>query len=151
MTDSTLAATGARTPANVAELVLALPAIARGARWFWFIAGFTAVNAALNLSHSNTNFVVGLAFTLLANAMLAPGAALAIDALLVGFFFLMGLKARQGQAWAFILGVVVYVADALVYVNYQDWMPVGIHALALYYIVTAFLALQSAKKAAGIR
>ena len=151
MTDSTLAAAAPRTAANAAELAQALPAIARGARWFWFIAGFTAVNAALNMSHSNTNFVVGLAFTLLANATLAPGAALAVDVLLVGFFALVGLKAKQGHAWAFIAGVVVYVADALVYVKYEDWLPVGIHALALYYIVTAFLALQSAKKAAGLR
>ena len=151
MTDSTLTASAPRAPSTAAELAQGLPAIARGARWFWFIAGFTAVNAALDLSHSNTNFVVGLAFTLLAHATLAQGAALAVDVLLVGFFAFVGLKAKQGQAWAFILGSVVYVADALVYVKYEDWLPVGLHALALYYIVTAFLALQSAKKAAGVR
>jgi hypothetical protein len=151
MTDSTLTATAPRAPSSAAELARGLPGIARGAQWFWYIAGFTAINAALNLSHSNVNFVVGLAFTLLANAALPSGAALAFDALLVGFFLLVGLKARQGQAWAFVLGAVVYLADALVYVKYEDWMPVAIHAVALYYIVTAFLALQAAKKQAGIR
>ena len=149
MTDSTLNATP-RTPTNVAELAQAVPGFVRGARWFWWIAGFSAINVAMILSHSNVNFVVGLAFTLLAHANFAPGIALGIDALLVGGFFLVGLKAQQGQLWALAAGVAVYLCDALVYVTYSDWMPVAIHALALYYIGKAFMDLQAAKKAAGI-
>ncbi len=148
MTDSTLAAS--RGPANLTELAHAIPGFIRGARWFWWIAGFSAINAAMNLSHSDTNFVVGLAFTLLAHAAFPTGIALVIDALLVGGFFLVGLMAQKGQAWAFIVGAVVYVCDALVYMKFGDWLPVGIHALALYYIVSAFLSLQAAKKSAGL-
>ena len=149
MTDSTLDATP-RTPANVAELAQAIPGFVRGARWFWWIAGFSAVNVAMILSHSSVNFVIGLAFTLLAHANFEPAIALVIDALLVGGFFLVGLKAQQGQLWAFAVGVVVYLCDALVYVKYGDWMPVIIHAVALYYIGKAFMDLQAARKAAGI-
>ena len=148
MTYTTLAAS--RGPVNLTELAHAIPGFVRGARWFWWIAGFSAINAAMNLSHSDTNFVVGLAFTLLAHAAFPTGIALVIDALLVGGFFLVGLKAQQGHAWAFILGIVVYACDALVYAKFGDWLPVGIHALALYYIVTAFLSLQAAKKTAGL-
>ncbi len=149
MTDSTLAAT-ARTPANVAELAQTIPGFIRGTRWFWWIAGFSAINVAMILSHSSVNFVIGLAFTLLAHANLEPTIALAVDALLVGGFFFVGLKAQQGQLWAFAVGVAVYLCDALVYVKYADWMPVAIHAVALYYIGTAFLSLQAAKKSAGL-
>ena len=149
MTDSTLAAT-ARTPANIAELAQSIPGFVRGARWFWWIAAFSAINAAMILSHSSVNFVIGLAFTLLAHANLEPGLALAVDALLVGGFLLVGLKAQQGQVWAFAVGVAVYLCDALVYVKYADWLPVVIHAVALYYIGTAFLSLQAAKKSAGL-
>ena len=148
MTDSTLNAP--RTPANVAELAQSIPGFVRGARWFWWIAAFSAVNVAMILSHSNVNFVIGLAFTLLAHANFEPGVALAFDALLVGGFFLVGLQAQKGQLWAFALGVAVYLCDALVYVKYSDWMPVAIHALALYYIGKSFMDLQSAKKAAGL-
>jgi len=151
MTDSTFATNAPRATTTIAEVAQTVPAVARGARWFWFIAGFTAVNTVLDLSHSNTNFVVGLGFTLLANAMLAAGLALAVNVLLIGFFAFVGLQAKQGQAWAFILGTVVYAADALVYVKAEDWLPVGIHALALFYIVSGFLALQSARKASGVR
>ena len=149
MTDSTLAATP-RTPANIAELAQTIPGFIRGARWFWWIAGFSAINVAMILSHSSVNFVIGLAFTLLAHANLEPTLALAVDALLVGGFFFVGLKAQQGQVWAFAVGVAVYLCDALVYVKYADWMPVAIHAVALYYIGTAFLSLQAAKKSAGL-
>jgi hypothetical protein len=148
MTDSTL--TASRGTVNLAGMAQGIPGFVRGARWFWWIAGFSAVNAVLNLSHSDTNFVVGLAFTLLAHAAFPTGIALVIDALLVGGFFLVGLMAQRGQAWAFILGIVVYVCDALVYMKVGDWLPVGIHGLALYYIVTAFLGLRAAKKTAGL-
>ena len=148
MTDSTLAAS--RGPVNLTELAHAIPGFVRGARWFWWIAAFSAVNVAMILSHSNVNFVIGLAFTLLAHANFEPGVALAFDALLVGGFFLVGLQAQKGQLWAFALGVAVYLCDALVYVKYADWLPVAIHALALYYIGKSFMDLQSAKKAAGL-
>ena len=152
MTDSTFAtATTPRAPTSLAELAQTIPGFVRGARWFWWIAGFSAINVAFNLSHSNVNFVVGLAFTLLAHANLAPGAALLVDALFIGGFFLVGLKAQRGQAWAFVAGVLVYLCDALIYVKYSDWLPVAIHAVALYYIGTAFMSLQAAKKATGVR
>lgn len=153
MTDSTLTAApvAAPGPATIAQLAQSLPGFTRGARWFWWIAAFSAINVGMILSHSNFNFVIGLAFTLLAHANFEPAAALVIDALLVGGFFLVGLKAQQGQLWAFALGVAVYLCDALVYVKYADWMPVAIHAVALYYIGKAFMDLQAAKKATGLR
>ena len=150
MTDSTLTATPG-APANLAELAKTLPGFTRGARWFWWIAAFSAINVAMILSHSSVNFVVGLAFTLLAHANFEPGVALLIDALLVGGFFFVGLKAQQGQTWAFAVGAVVYLIDALVYMKFAAWLPVVIHAVALYYIVGAFMSLQAAKKTAGIR
>jgi hypothetical protein len=157
MTDSTLTTPAAvaesapRGPASVAELAQQLPGFIQGARWFWWIAGFTAINAALNLSHSNINFVVGLAFTLLAHAGLPQGAALVVDALFVGLFFLAGLHAQKGRTWAFALGAIVYAVDALIYMKFADWLPVAIHAFALFYIGKAFMNLQAAKKAFGLR
>ena len=119
----------------------ASPEVARGARCFWWIAGLTAVNLAMELTHSDINFVLGLAFTQLAHAMLAPPLSYAVDALLVGGFFLFGRQGQAGQGWAFIVGALVYVADALVYVKFQDWLPVAFPALALFYIGKGFFAL----------
>ncbi len=158
MTDSTLtaapaAAAGPAMPANVAELAQRVPGFIQGARWFWWIAGLSAVNVACDLSHAEINFVLGLAFTQLAHAMFQSsiGIALAIDVLFIGGFALLGLKAQQGATWAFVLGVGVYLCDALLYVKFADWMPVAFHALALFYIGRAFMSLQAARKATGIR
>ena len=158
MTDSTLTAPGAAAPAanlpaNVAELARRLPGFIQGARWFWWIAGLSAVNVACDLANANVNFVLGLAFTQFAHATFQSNIAIAlvIDALFIGGFYLLGLKAQQGKSWAFVLGVVVYLCDALVYVKFADWMPVAFHALALFYIGRAFMNLQAAKKATGLR
>jgi hypothetical protein len=156
MTDSTLAAAsagGSALPANVAELAQRVPGFIAGARWFWWIAGLSAVNIACDLAHADVNFVLGLAFTQMAHAMFQSNIAiaLAIDVLFIGGFYLLGLKAQQGKVWAFALGGVVYLCDALLYVKFADWMPVAFHALALFYIGKAFMNLQAAKKATGIR
>ena len=158
MTDSTLSAPGAAAPAanlpaNVAELARRLPGFIQGARWFWWIAGLSAVNVACDLAHADFSFVMGLAYTQFAHAMFESNMAiaLAIDALFIGGFYLLGLKAQQGQAWAFIVGIVVYLGDALLYMKFAAWMPVAFHALALFYIGKAFLGLQAAKKATGLR
>ena len=155
MTDSTLTAAGAgpAMPATVEELAQRLPGFISGARWFWWIAGLSAVNVACDLAHANVNFVLGLAFTLIAHGVFASniGAALVIDALFIGGFWFIGQQAQKGRTWAFALGVVVYVIDGLIYLKYQDWMPVAFHALALFYIGRAFMSLQAAKKATGVR
>ncbi len=155
MTDSTMTAAAANPamPRNVAELAQALPGIRQGARWFWWIAGLTAVNVGCELAHADINFVLGLAFTQLGHAWFADsqGTALAIDALCLGFFFLVGQQAQRGAAWAFVLGMAVYLVDGLVYLKFQDWLPVAFHAYALYSIGRAFMALQAAKKALNLR
>ena len=150
MTDSTFnAAAAAVAPADIKALANSLPDVGRGARWFWWIAGFTAINAAMILGRSNTHFVVGLALTQLAHVGLSSSVALLVDALMVLAFFLAGLKAKDGSTPALVLGALVYALDALVYVSYADWLPVAIHGVALFYIVSGFLALQRAKKASG--
>jgi len=155
MTDSTLTATGASSaqPASIEELAQRLPGFQSGARWFWWIAGLSAVNVACDLAHANVNFVLGLAFTLLAHGAFASniGAALVVDALFIGGFWFIGQQAQKGRTWAFAVGVVVYLNDGLIYLKYQDWMPVAFHALALFYIGKAFMSLQEARKATGLR
>jgi hypothetical protein len=158
MTDSTLAAAPApaaasAAPATLAQLMQRLPGVVRGARWFWWIAGLSAVNVAIAMSQGQTRFVAGLAFTEIAHGLFASNiaVALAIDAFFIGGFGLLGLKAQQGAAWAFVLGIVVYVCDALVFVKVADWMSVAFHAFALFYIGKAFIDLRAAKKTTGIR
>ena len=127
------------------------PGVARAARWFWWIAGLSLVNTLLIHSDSNTSFVIGLGFTMITDVLFksVPAVAFAIDAVALGFFFLMGFFALRGHVWAFILGAIVYIGDALIYLRFQDFMPLAFHGLALFYIIKGAIALRTALKDAA--
>jgi hypothetical protein len=137
----------------VEDLARRLPGFQQGARWFWWIAGLSAVNVACDLSHAGFGFVLGLAFTQLAHAAFASNVAIAlvVDALFIGGFYLIGLQAQKGRTWAFALGVLIYLCDGLLYLKFEAWLSVAFHAYALFQIGKAFLGLQAAKKHFGLR
>jgi len=120
------------------------PIVKSAARWFWWIAGLSLVNAVLLQAGSNVNFVLGLAMTTLAGVMFSAQLpiALALIAITIGFYFLMGLQAQRGKPWAFYLGLAVYVVDALIYLRFEDWMSVGFHAFAIFCIFKGVLRLR---------
>jgi len=159
MTDSTLTATplaaapAPAVPVSVEELARHVPGFLRGTRWFWWIAALSAVNVAADLAHANFNFVLGLAFTQLAHAAFPSSVAIAlfIDALFIGGFYLIGLHAQKGRTWAFAAGALLYLCDGLLYLKFEVWLSVAFHAFALFQIGKAFMSLQAAKKATGVR
>lgn len=122
--------------------------VASAARWFWWIAGLSLVNTVMIHSGSDTSFLVGLGFTMIADVALKSviAAAFAIDALAIAFFFFMGRFALRGHLWAFAVGGFVYCLDALIFLFFQDFMSLGFHALALFYIVKGALALRASLK-----
>lgn len=143
-------ATPAPAAVDHAALAAAHPQVISGAQWFWWIAGLSLVNSVLIHSGSNTSFVIGLGFTLVADGLFqtVKPIAFAVDALALGFFFGLGWFARKGQVWAFITGIVFYVLDAGIYLYFEDWMPLAFHAFALFYIVRAMMQLRAALAAA---
>lgn len=129
-------------------ILAADPGIGNAARWFWWIAGLSAVNSVLIHSGSETSFLAGLGFTLVADAIfqsLKP-VAFTIDALAVGFFVTMGVVALRGYRWAFLIGGILYALDGLIYLYFQDWLPFVFHLWALYCIGKGGMALHRAIK-----
>lgn len=122
------------------------PRVTAGARWFWWIAGLSLVNAVLMQSGAEMNFVVGLGITAAADVLFAgaQASAFVVDAIAIGFFVLIGWQATRGKLWAFFFGIGVYALDALIYVAFQNWMAVGFHALALYFIAKGAMLLRAA-------
>jgi hypothetical protein len=119
-----------------------------GANWFFFIAGLSLVNSVLFWAGSSYAFVIGLGLTDLANAVGhdvitgTTGMALALlfDVAVAAGFAGLGLMARKGAGWAFIVGMVVYLLDALLQVWATDWLSVAFHGLALFFIFKGFQA-----------
>lgn len=137
-------------PIDRAVIALSDSVITSGAGWFWWIAGLSVVNTVMIHSGSDRNFVIGLGFTLMADAVFKGYKVIAfsIDAVALGTFFGLGYFSRKGHLWAFVTGVVLYALDALIYVAFQDWMSVAFHGLALFYLFRGARALHAALKAA---
>jgi hypothetical protein len=119
-----------------------------GAGWFYWIAGLSLINSISMLSGSSWGFIVGLGITQVFDAF-ASGlggsgkvVAVVLDLLVAGVFVLFGLFANKRQAWAFIVGMVVYALDGLIFVAVGDWLSVGFHVFALFCILAGFSANQ---------
>lgn len=140
----------ADAPVSPQEVVQSIPSIASAAKWFWWICGLSLVNTILMHSGSDVSFMMGLGFMLVADVLAieagVPALAFAVDAVVLGFFFAMGFFALRGHRWAFILGGVIYLLDGLIYLIFQDYLSVGFHGLALFYILGGFKQLNSTLK-----
>lgn len=116
-----------------------------GANWFYWVAALSIVNSAMLLSGANRHFVVGLAVTQfidgfgMAIAQQAPEHTRVIYAVTFGFnlviaFFVAGfawLSKRRVPA-VFLIGMILYALDGLLFILFEDWMSAAFHAYALY-------------------
>ncbi len=134
-----------------AAIVQAEPEIKNGASWFWWIAALSLINTVLMHSGSDTSLAIGLGFTLLADVIFKDHLvfALVIDALALITIAGLGWFAHKGHFWAFVLGILLYGLDALIYVFGQDWIAIGIHCFALFYMIRGAARLRTALKAAA--
>ncbi|MBI2814885.1 MAG: hypothetical protein HYX71_11440 [Opitutae bacterium] len=150
-TDPARSSESAAPAINRALVAQSDPLILSGAGWFWWIAGLSVVNTIMMHSGADRSFVIGLGFTLVADAIFKEMKLVAfiIDALALAIFFGFGFLSRKGHLWAFVTGIALYTLDAGIYVLGQDWMSVAFHGLALFYMIRGANALRAALKAAA--
>lgn len=119
-----------------------------GASWFFWIAGLSVINSVIMIFGGDMNFVVGLGITQIVSALLismgTAGKAIAIAAtvLIAALFVLFGIKARQLKGWAFITGMIIYGLDGLLFLAVPDFLSIGFHVFALFFI---FRGMQAAR------
>jgi hypothetical protein len=115
-------------------------------QWFAFIAGLSLVNSVLALVGTEWGFAIGLGVTQIVDVFVAvareeAGAAGATAFTVVGFvvnLFIIGLVmlvwwlAGRGSTTAYLVGMICYALDALLFVWVRDWIGVGLHAFFLY-------------------
>ncbi len=124
--------------------------IKSGANWFFWIAGLSFINSILFLCSDKWNFIVGLGTTQLVDVfgldlVKAIGIGGYIIACLLsmmgaGIFVLFGIFARKKCNWAFVVGMMVYGFDGLIFVFVQDYLGVGFHIFVLFLIAGGFKA-----------
>ena len=119
--------------------------VEHGGRWFYWIAGLSALNFVLFALGSDLGFALGTAIDWFVDGILeelAPAFTWAAHVATIGLFVFLGLRATGGAMWAFVAGGLLYAVDALIFVLVGDWIGIVIHAFALFAIVNALLALR---------
>jgi len=117
-----------------------------GARWFFWIAALSLINTFMNMSNQKIVFVIGLGFTQMvdgfANRMDSGGATigLVLNIIIAGVFALFGFFAWKRQSWSFIVGMVLYVLDASLFLISSLWLGLAFHAYVLFWM---FLGLKA--------
>ncbi len=113
--------------------------------WFAIIAAFSAVNSVLILAGAKISFVVGLGATQLVDAVLAVAREEAQPALTgiitaIGLLVNLGILgvivaiwqlSKRGSAIAYIIGMVLYLLDTLIFLAVSDWVGAAFHTFFL--------------------
>lgn len=146
--------TGAAAP-NPAALAPVLQQVKSGAGWFYWIAGLSLVNTIASLAGSSWGFIIGLGITQVFDAIAGAAGgsgkfiAIALDAVVLGIFVLFGFLAGKCKAWAFLVGMILYALDGLIFLVMADWMATGFHVLALYFMFKGWQACRMYNRVAG--
>lgn len=123
-----------------------------GSGWFFWIAALSVVNSIAALSKASFVFIVGLGVTQIIDSFAFRGGsngvavAAALDLVAAGIFVGFGVFARKGHTWSFLVGMVLYALDGLIFLLARDWLAFGFHIFALYCIFNGFRALRQLRQ-----
>ena len=129
-----------------------------GARWFFWIAGFSLVNT-FTIGHGGV-FLVGLAMTAFIKGFAAglgpqsDGVGTGLSVAVAALFGMFGYFASKGQSWGYLAGMVLYGLDAVLVagmavLNAQTgiWLMAAFHVLVLVWIFRGWQASNQLKAA----
>jgi hypothetical protein len=109
-----------------------------GANWFYWIAALSIINSAIYFFKGSWNFIFGLGITQLIEGILIEfgsiGITIAIilNSIILGIFLLIGRLSNKRKRWAYIIGMVIYSLDSLVFLLAADIWSIGFHGFALF-------------------
>jgi len=132
------------------EILILKSQVESGANWFLWIAGLSLVNSFLILANIEWGFFFGLGITQLIDAIalevggdsntIAKIVAFAFDVIAASVFALFGLLSKKGRCWAFVVGMILYVLDAMLFLLAKDFFGLAFHGFALYCIINGYKA-----------
>jgi hypothetical protein len=128
-----------------------------GAGWFFWIAGLSLVNSIILIVGGKWNFLIGLGITQAIDGIATGIAAEAgadvatiikilafvADIVVAGVFVVFGVLAMKRYKLSFIIGMVLYALDGLIFLIVPDFLSIGFHLFVLFGLYTG---LQAHKK-----
>jgi hypothetical protein len=120
-----------------------------GAGWLMAVAIFSVLNSALMMFDAKLHFIVGLGITQIADGIGKVGgtagsaAGLVITLIVAGVFLVFWKFAREGQPWAFLIGMILYGLDGLIFLGFGLWLDLAFHAFAIFNLYKGLQALNA--------
>jgi hypothetical protein len=139
----------APTPVAASEDPQALAQLKSGASWFYWIAGLSLINSIAAFAGSDWRFILGLGatqvFDAIGNEIGGAGkvVTLGLDVVAAGVLVLFGVFGHKRHLWAFIVGMVLFALDGLVFLIAGDWIGIAFHIFVLYCLFRGLQACRS--------
>lgn len=122
-----------------------------GAHWFYWLAAASIVNSLVvfyfNTPNSMaafgiTRWIDGTSGALTAEGVVPPmlASALVVNILIALVFAAFGYLAARGSDIAFVLGIFLYLIDAMLIIGLRDFFGFGFHLVGLYFLIRGLLA-----------
>jgi hypothetical protein len=121
------------------------------AKWFYWIAAFSVINAGLMVSGAGVRFIIGMGVTDIAAAIGGQSgnvgiiAALVVTAFAAGLCALFGYLGLKKHAWVFWVGMLLYTIDGAILVLIKDYLSAAFHAYVLFNLFQGPKALRELK------
>lgn len=114
--------------------------LGRGARWFYWIAALSVIQAMMAASGSFYGTVVGLGSVQALNRAAGFQTAVMAQALIVAAFAAFGYFASRRAQWAFVVGMALYALDGALFLTTRGFLPIIFHAFVLYRMFDGLMA-----------
>jgi len=118
-----------------------------GANWFYWLALLSVISTFLVYVVNFQTHFIGLGMSeyldnrgAQSGTELGKGMAFAFELAIAGIFAAFGYFARKGSDMAFIVGLFVYIFDAVVLLGYREFFAFGVHLLVMFFIFKGLLA-----------
>jgi hypothetical protein len=121
--------------------------------WLFWIGALSLINSGLALMGVGISYAMGLGAAHLIAGLghyagnSAVWMTLAANVSLSFAYLIVGVLAWHRRPWLLGPAIAVYVADAILCGLFELWLSVGIHGLALFYLVPGFVASYGARGA----
>ncbi|CAN5730806.1 hypothetical protein BH24ACI3_BH24ACI3_06930 [soil metagenome] len=119
----------------------------RGADWFFWVASLGVINTLLVTFSGMADMIFGLGATRAVDEYFRAGTlapvsivGLPFNLAIAGMFAALGYFARKGNDRIFVLGIFLYVIDAVITVGFRDFFGFGFHLVALFFLAKGLLA-----------
>ncbi|MGA9398952.1 MAG: hypothetical protein WBV22_11915 [Anaerolineaceae bacterium] len=116
------------------------------ASWFYWIAALSVINWIAGAFNIDYSFVIGLGATQMIDGItdslikqMGSGSAMVLSVIallgtmsVAGIYALFGYFGSKRATWPFVVGSILYILDALLFLWAGDYLPLIFHAWALF-------------------